>query len=127
MRYPAADYHICPSCGTEFGYDDAGRSHAELRANWLRNGARWWSPVDPQPPNWDPYTQLSGLFFPWLWASQPFASQKSVSALGAPTLLERVNFRINQGPPPDNESGLLGTQPDQGSTQPGFTPQRTAA
>src|ERR1039458_2229688 len=61
MRYPAADYHICPCCGTEFGYDDAGRRHAELRAEWLRAGARWWSPVDPQPEGWDPYMQVSDL------------------------------------------------------------------
>ena len=61
MQHPATDYHICPSCGTEFGYDDAGRSHAELRAEWLRSGAKWWSPVDPQPPQWDPYLQLENL------------------------------------------------------------------
>lgn len=61
MRYPPAGYHICPSCGTEFGYDDAGRSHAELRAVWLRNGAQWWSPIDPMPSGWDPYMQLNNI------------------------------------------------------------------
>lgn len=25
------DLSICPSCGTQFGYDDVGRSHKELR------------------------------------------------------------------------------------------------
>jgi hypothetical protein len=27
---------ICPRCGVQFGYDDATRSHAELRAIWLQ-------------------------------------------------------------------------------------------
>jgi hypothetical protein len=61
MRYPPVDFHICPSCGTEFGYEDAGRSYAELRAEWLRSGARWWSPVDSKPDGWDPYLQLDKL------------------------------------------------------------------
>jgi hypothetical protein len=58
---PPSNFSICPSCGTEFGYDDAFATHAELRAAWLRNGAKWWSPVDPQPQNWDPYRQLNAV------------------------------------------------------------------
>jgi hypothetical protein len=61
MAYPPSDYHICPSCGTEFGYDDAGRSHVELRKLWLLTGPKWWSPVDPQPPDWNPLFQISDL------------------------------------------------------------------
>lgn len=61
MRLPPADFHICPSCGTEFGYDDAGRTHTELRAVWLRGGAHWWSPVDRAPAGWDPYMQISNI------------------------------------------------------------------
>lgn len=37
------DWHICPCCGTEFGYDDAGRTHAELRRRWIDGGMKWWS------------------------------------------------------------------------------------
>jgi hypothetical protein len=58
---PPANFTICPSCGTEFEYDDAFSTHAELRASWLRGGAKWWSPVDPEPPDWDPYLQVSSL------------------------------------------------------------------
>jgi hypothetical protein len=61
LPFPAADYNICPCCSTEFGYDGSGRSHAELRAIWLRSGARWWSPSTPKPENWDPYLQLNNL------------------------------------------------------------------
>ena len=61
MPYTADNFHICPSCGTEFGYDDAGRTHAELRSIWLKSGAKWWSPVDPQPEGWDPYSQLENI------------------------------------------------------------------
>src|ERR1017187_7282190 len=36
LEDPPKNFTICPSCGTEFGYDDAFASHAELRAKWLR-------------------------------------------------------------------------------------------
>ena len=62
LERPAADYRICPSCGTEFGYDDAGRTYAELRAAWLRSGAQWWSRSRPAPAEWDPYKQVNTLF-----------------------------------------------------------------
>ena len=61
MEDPPEDYNICPSCGVEFGKDDAHATHVELRAAWLASGARWWSPVDPQPTDWDPYMQVSNL------------------------------------------------------------------
>lgn len=48
---------ICPSCGTQFGYDDCGISHQELRRKWLAGGARWWS-SSPQPPNFKGAEQL---------------------------------------------------------------------
>jgi len=51
LEHPPADFTICPSCRTEFGYDDAGRTHAELRDSWLRGGAQWWSESVPKPPD----------------------------------------------------------------------------
>jgi len=71
LTEPPLNFSICPSCGTEFEYDDAFSTHAQLRAAWLRGGAKWWSPVDPQPPNWDPYSQVNmaiePLAGPILW------------------------------------------------------------
>jgi len=61
MRYPAENYNICPCCGTEFGLDDAYTSRDELRVHWLREGAKWWSPVELPPQNWDPFRQLNSL------------------------------------------------------------------
>src|SRR5438105_10162934 len=58
MEDPAIDYHICPCCGTEFGYHDVGRTPSDIRAEWLRSGANWWSPVDARPDGWNPYAQL---------------------------------------------------------------------
>lgn len=58
LAYPAADFHICPSCGTEFGYDDSGATYEELRSRWIRTGPSWWSPVNPIPTNWDPFEQM---------------------------------------------------------------------
>ena len=55
---PPADWSICPSCGTQFGYDDASTTHEELRNRWLKAGAKWWSPNTPAPPGWDADAQL---------------------------------------------------------------------
>jgi hypothetical protein len=53
-----ASFGICPSCGTEFGYHDAKKSHAELRSTWLAAGAPWSSHAMPQPSNWNGMEQL---------------------------------------------------------------------
>ena len=63
MVNPPTDFHICPSCGTEFGYDDCGVSYESLRERWLASGPVWWSPVDPVPDSWSPSQQLmNGVF-----------------------------------------------------------------
>jgi hypothetical protein len=58
LEYPPDDFNICPSCGVEFGYETAGRSFPELRAEWIATGAYWASHVDPKPKNWNPWGQL---------------------------------------------------------------------
>lgn len=55
-----ASFEICPSCGTEFGYDDATKSAAQLRREWLGRGAAWWSKTVKPPKNWNPVMQLRG-------------------------------------------------------------------
>lgn len=54
MEDPAADFNICPSCGTEFGYNDAGVTHQELRKQWIASGKKWWSITDDPPAFWKP-------------------------------------------------------------------------
>ena len=56
---------ICPSCGTQFGYDDAGMDaaaitgrHAQLRQEWRASGCRWFSSSRLPPASWDPSEQL---------------------------------------------------------------------
>ena len=56
-----ANHEICPSCGTEFGYHDFTRTHAELTKGWLLKGAQWHSKAAPPPPDWNPYGQLLNL------------------------------------------------------------------
>jgi hypothetical protein len=60
MPHPPRDYNICPCCGVEYGLDDVFDSHEELRNQWLRDGARWFSGMGPyiMPPNWDAWEQL---------------------------------------------------------------------
>jgi hypothetical protein len=55
---PPVAFTICPSCGTEFGYEDATRSHADLRQQWVVRGLHWFSQGTPHPDNWNPWVQL---------------------------------------------------------------------
>jgi len=58
MPDPPQDYTICSCCGTEFGLDDVGESHASLRSKWIAKGAPWFSD-ELEPPNlWNPFEQL---------------------------------------------------------------------
>jgi hypothetical protein len=52
-------YAICPCCGTQFGADDLTTSHADLRATWIADGARWWSEVKLAPDGWNGLAQLA--------------------------------------------------------------------
>jgi len=61
LLYPPDDGVICPSCGTQFGYTDAGVSHDTLKTEWLFSGLRWHSKVLAPPPGWNPYKQLANL------------------------------------------------------------------
>jgi hypothetical protein len=53
-----ASFETCPACGTEFGYDDATKSHAELRRVWLAAGAPWFSESVAPPRGWSAVEQL---------------------------------------------------------------------
>jgi hypothetical protein len=64
MEDEPANYHICPSCGTEFGLHDQNATVEDLRAAWIKTGPKWWSKTDPQPSNWDPLAQLEGVASP---------------------------------------------------------------
>jgi hypothetical protein len=52
------NHSICPCCGTEFDYDDAVKSHAQLRSEWIARGARWFSVATQPPAGWDWLDQL---------------------------------------------------------------------
>jgi hypothetical protein len=94
LPYPPENHNICPCCGTQFGYDDATKSHEELRLLWLESGANWWSETQAPPLGWDPIVQLlaakilpfklvanetdertdiTSSFLGWGWHSQPIA------------------------------------------------------
>jgi hypothetical protein len=55
---PPANYHICPSCGTEFEYDDFATSHDLLLKQWIREGMPWHKTRTGPPPGWDPVVQI---------------------------------------------------------------------
>ena len=61
-----ASFEVCPSCGTEFGYDDATKPVEQLRQEWLDWGAAWRSEQKRPPPGWSGRRQLeqSGLLNP---------------------------------------------------------------
>jgi hypothetical protein len=58
-----ASFEICPSCGNEFGYDDATRTHVDLRNEWISKGMNWWDKAT-RPPGWNPVQQLRLLTEP---------------------------------------------------------------
>jgi hypothetical protein len=66
MREPPRNFAICPSCGTEFGYDDAKRSHVDLRVAWIEAGTPWFSTASPPPFQWNAWTQLRAAGFAYL-------------------------------------------------------------
>jgi len=51
---------LCPSCGTQFGYDDAAGGdvqtrqaiYEQRREEWRASGMKWWSTANPAPPGW---------------------------------------------------------------------------
>jgi hypothetical protein len=61
MPYPARHYNICPCCGTEFDNDDVDHTFAELRTNWILNGARWF--FGQAPEGWNAAAQLAKAGF----------------------------------------------------------------
>ena len=58
LEFPPRDFEICPSCGTEFEYHDARKSHEELRLEWIANGMHWYSHAVHPPLGWSPVQQL---------------------------------------------------------------------
>jgi len=58
LEAPVEDSDICPSCGTQFGYSDSGRTYSQLRENWVQHGAPWHSRVERVPRGWNPWLQL---------------------------------------------------------------------
>jgi len=57
-KYGCASFGICPSCGTEFGYDDDINTHLKLRQRWVENGMNWWSMNTKPPSEWNAIDQL---------------------------------------------------------------------
>lgn len=60
----APSFEVCPSCDTEFGYDDAvadlsqlADRHRLLREAWVAAGMQWSSKEGP-PKDWNPRKQL---------------------------------------------------------------------
>lgn len=97
LEDPPKNFTICPSCGTEYGFDDAFLTYPELRAAWVRNGTRWWSPVDPLPTNWNPSTQLLKI---------EAASQVGSFALSEP-LEGKVAYHISASPTGGSSSSRI--------------------
>ena len=58
---PPSDWNICDSCGTEFGYHDARKTHSELRDLWIASGAVWHSIDYKSPQFWSPEKQLANV------------------------------------------------------------------
>jgi hypothetical protein len=62
-EFNCSSYEICPSCGTQFGYSDAGFSHEHLRYRWIENGCEWFSSSYSKPEGWSAKIQLEEANF----------------------------------------------------------------
>jgi hypothetical protein len=71
MPYAPNDYSICPCCGTEFGLDDAERTHAELRMAWVHRGAPWFSDELTPEPMWNAFVQMANAGLEYDRSQQP--------------------------------------------------------
>ena len=58
---PPNNFTICPSCGTEFGYDDFEYSLEDLTRAWVDSGMQWWSRTIHAPKGWNPAKQLKNI------------------------------------------------------------------
>jgi predicted nucleic acid-binding Zn ribbon protein len=65
MPFPPEDNNICSSCGTEFGYDDARKTYAQIRQEWITGGAKWFSSYATRPLGWNPWMQLIQAGHDW--------------------------------------------------------------
>ena len=77
MEDPPHDYNICPCCGTEFDYDNHGRTNLTLRNAWLAQGGHWFSRATSPPQDWNPYAQLSAVGYDYDVARQDTASEST--------------------------------------------------
>ena len=96
FKTPIEDSDICPSCGTQFGYSDSGRTYAQLRENWIQRGALWHSRVEHMPPEWNPWLQLIQAGHKY---SLPFRVQVRISGIASPVRIEppfRVQKELNE-------------------------------
>ena len=94
MDEQPANYHICPSCGTEFGLHDQNASHEQLRNAWIRTGPKWWSTTDQQPEDWNPFVQLANLGINVCSVSGTGASFTQQPIRTMPRLMSATDFTI---------------------------------
>jgi predicted RNA-binding Zn-ribbon protein involved in translation (DUF1610 family) len=69
VEYDSPSEDICPSCGTQFGYDDIAddraerlANHRELRRKWIEAGRPWKHPGSEPTPSelgWDPSSETA--------------------------------------------------------------------
>jgi hypothetical protein len=64
LEDPPNNYTICPSCGTEFEFDDVRTNRDELRRAWVESGYIWWSKLEQPPDDWNPKRQVEELLHP---------------------------------------------------------------
>src|SRR6266436_998163 len=99
LSAPIEDSDICPSCGTQFGYSDSGRTYAELRENWIQLGANWHSRIWPAPRGWNPWWQLIQAGYEYavpfkvgFRAQQPAGAERLIYLTEEPNEISRVVY-----------------------------------
>lgn len=93
INEPTLKWSICPSCGTQFGLSDNGRTHAQLRHDWIYGGAAWQDDYILPPPYWSPISQLRNIGYNCTRADRRSINGRETVLMAAATVANMGGYR----------------------------------
>jgi len=86
-------WSICPSCGTQFGLSDNGRTYAQLRHDWIQGGATWQDDYILPPPYWSPINQLRNIEYNCTLADRLSINGRETMLMAAVTVASMGGYK----------------------------------
>lgn len=95
INEPKLKWSICPSCGTQFGLSDSGRTWEQLRHDWIYDdGATWQDGYFSPPPYWSPISQFRNIGYNCTIADRRSINGRETVLIGTTTVTNMGEFRI---------------------------------